>query len=139
MALHQRRIIPVESDDLGKKNPRDKIYMTLLDINMLRCFFCYCKVYLTVKHQTHETPASTPQLHQQTKKRRAAVSVADHSAGNLSEGHCPAGASAPPEGPRHQLIKYTSAAAAGTLAGGTLLWEGDTERTERGGSREKDE
>lgn len=40
----------------------------------------------------------------------------------------------PPEGPQHPLIKYTSppaAAPAGTPAGRTLLWEGDTGRTTR--------
>lgn len=36
----------------------------------------------------------------------------------------------PPEGPQHPLIKYTSPASNGTPAGRTLLWEGDTGRTE---------
>lgn len=47
-------------------------------------------------------------------------------AGNLSEVSLSCCSRGPPEGPRHPLIKYTSPTSTGTLASGTLLWEGDT-------------
>lgn len=71
-----------------------------------RCWWCCCSCWSCNSASWLKLQPFRPSGRPSKKSRSVGVSQT----GNLSEAHCAAACPGPPEGPRHPLIKYTSAA-----------------------------